>query len=96
MLWFICWFFAFIPYFWLTIFLPYIQNEQSKQKEEEAEEEDLKFTVLSWNIDGLEESCLYERLLGAIQEINKLSPDVVLLQEVVDETCLNLVLHLSK
>lgn len=66
------------------------------KQEEEEEEEDKKFTVLSWNIDGLEESCFDERLLGTIQEIKKLSPDVVLLQEVVDESLLNLVLHLSK
>lgn len=66
---------------------------QSEQKKEEGCK---KFTVLSWNIDGLEENCLYERLLGTVQEIKKLSPDIVLLQEVVDETYLKLVLHLSK
>lgn len=54
-----------------------------------------EFTVLSWNIDGLEESNFFDRLLGTIREINVEMPDVVLLQEVVEETYINLVFHLE-
>lgn len=44
-----------------------------------------ELTVLSWNIDGLEDRARQTRVYGVFEFINVLSPDVIVLQEVVDE-----------
>ena len=40
-------------------------------------------TVLSWNIDGLDDRALQTRAYGVFEYIHRHTPDVVLLQEVV-------------
>ena len=44
------------------------------------------FTLLTWNIDGLDPKNLEERSLAVIQFINTNKPDIVFLQEVVPES----------
>ena len=44
------------------------------------------FTLLTWNIDGLDPKNLEERSLAVIQFINTRKPDIVFLQEVVPES----------
>ena len=41
-------------------------------------------SVITWNIDGLDEKNAERRITYVIQEIRKIKPDVVLLQEVID------------
>lgn len=45
-----------------------------------------KITVLSWNIDGLEEKELCARTEGVIKLILKIKPEIVFLQEIVPMT----------
>ncbi|KAA0185833.1 putative 5' tyrosyl DNA phosphodiesterase, partial [Hyalella azteca] len=45
-----------------------------------------KFSIISWNIDGLEPSCLKKRTKAVIKTIEEERPDVVFLQEVVPVT----------
>ena len=47
-------------------------------------------TVLSWNIDGLDEREIGVRALAVSDVINKHEPHVVLLQEVVDKNLIML------
>lgn len=44
------------------------------------------FTLLTWNIDGLDPKNLAERTKAVINVINTLKPDIVFLQEVVPES----------
>lgn len=41
--------------------------------------------VVSWNIDGLSDAGLLARARAVVSEVRRLAPDVVLLQEVVDQ-----------
>ena len=41
-------------------------------------------SLITWNIDGLDEKNAERRIAYVIQEIKKIKPDVVLLQEVID------------
>ncbi|XP_064117055.1 tyrosyl-DNA phosphodiesterase 2-like isoform X2 [Macrobrachium nipponense] len=44
------------------------------------------FSVVSWNIDGLEEENLRNRIKGVVEVLKKEAPDVVYLQEVIPAT----------
>jgi len=46
----------------------------------------IKLSVLSWNIDGLDERYIEIRTLWICNIINKELPDIVMLQEVIDES----------
>lgn len=46
----------------------------------------IKLSVLSWNIDGLDERDIDIRTLWICNIINKELPDIVMLQEVIDES----------
>jgi len=46
----------------------------------------IKLSVLSWNIDGLDERDIEIRTQWICNIINKELPDIVMLQEVIDES----------
>eukprot|EP00111_Clytia_hemisphaerica_P024718 TCONS_00072852-protein len=54
-----------------------------------------EFTVLSWNIDGVEENCLHARTEAVIKYIEDTKPTIVMLQEVVPQSFTTLVTSLS-
>ena len=64
------------------------QNESVEQtpKSSSPESQLQSFTLLTWNIDGLDPMNLEERSLAVIQFINTRKPDIVFLQEVVPES----------
>ncbi|XP_066920615.1 tyrosyl-DNA phosphodiesterase 2-like [Clytia hemisphaerica] len=68
------------------------EDVTSKVSSSEAppQEGSKEFTVLSWNIDGLEDEYLMERFQGALKDILKKLPTIVMLQEVVQQTFLSL------
>jgi len=70
-------------------------NSNDTTPEAPPQEGPKEFTVLSWNIDGLEDEYLMERFQGALKDILKKLPTIVMLQEVVYEHYLNLILVLS-
>lgn len=48
--------------------------------------ESIVFTLLTWNIDGLDEKDIVERTFAVIETVKRLRPDVLYLQEVVPMT----------
>ncbi|KAI6655871.1 Tyrosyl-DNA phosphodiesterase 2 [Oopsacas minuta] len=64
-----------------------IEVEQSVTSKSSSDDSQLQnFTLLSWNIDGLDGKDLQERSLAVIQLINTHKPDIVFLQEVVPQS----------
>ncbi|KAK3087966.1 hypothetical protein FSP39_012910 [Pinctada imbricata] len=58
----------------------------NRGKSEEESEEDKRFRLLSWNIDGLDMPTAVKRAHTVCEIINKENPHVVYLQEVVEST----------
>ena len=52
----------------------------------EPEQINPNLTVLSWNVDGLDERNILERTRKICHTINLRKPDVVFLQEVIPQT----------
>ncbi|XP_038051974.1 tyrosyl-DNA phosphodiesterase 2-like [Patiria miniata] len=46
-----------------------------------------RFRLITWNIDGLDQSCLNGRAQAICRILNSFNPDVIFLQEVIPETC---------
>jgi len=67
-----------------TVWLYTLISETHSQVE--AEETNPNLTVLSWNVDGLDERNLLERTRKVCHIINSLKPDAVFLQEVIPES----------
>ncbi|KAJ7382512.1 Tyrosyl-DNA phosphodiesterase 2 [Desmophyllum pertusum] len=61
-------------------------SDGSLNSQLEAEKSNPNLTVLSWNIDGLDERNLLERTRKVCHVINSEKPDAVFLQEVIPET----------
>ena len=55
-------------------------------REVEPEQGNPNLTVLSWNVDGLDERNILERTRKVCHTINNRKPDVVFLQEVIPQT----------
>ena len=55
-------------------------------RELESEQVNPNLTVLSWNVDGLDERNILERTRSVCHAINSRKPDVVFLQEVISQT----------
>ncbi|XP_066938800.1 tyrosyl-DNA phosphodiesterase 2-like isoform X4 [Macrobrachium rosenbergii] len=54
------------------------------------------FSLITWNIDGLEEENLANRIKGVVEVLKKEEPDVVYLQEVIPPTFVYLEKHLPQ
>jgi len=54
-------------------------------REQKAEQSNPNLTVLSWNVDGLDERNILERTRNVCHIINSRKPDAVFLQEVISQ-----------
>ncbi|CAF1346104.1 unnamed protein product [Adineta ricciae] len=71
-------------------------NGQASASNDELFEENRKFKLLSWNIDGLDMYALEVRAQGVIDVIKKERPDAVFLQEVIPCSLSQIQTHLPE
>ena len=74
------------PGFWTVINLPRGLHFDFLHREEKDEQSNPNLTVLSWNVDGLDERNILERTRNVCHIINNRKPDAVFLQEVITQT----------
>ena len=74
------------PGFWTVINLPRGLHFDFLHREQKDEQSNPNLTVLSWNVDGLDERNILERTRNVCHIINNRKPDAVFLQEVITQT----------
>ncbi|XP_048057271.1 tyrosyl-DNA phosphodiesterase 2 [Megalobrama amblycephala] len=60
-----------------------VKNSQAESAVTESDAEDGKFSIISWNVDGLDTLSLAERARGLCSYLVLYTPDVVFLQELI-------------